>query len=135
MEREPIRFTIPVAPRTKKNSQEIRINRHTGKYYISPSKIYERYAREAAIFIRDYGINEPVNVKAVYYRKTKHRVDLTNLHEALHDVLVHCGALEDDNCKIVVSTDGSRVDYDKDNPRTEVEITFLEDHIDPFQKK
>ena len=54
---------------------------------------------------------------------TKRRVDLINLHSALHDVLVHYKVIEDDNSKIVVSTDGSRVRYSKENPRTEVEIT------------
>lgn len=52
----------------------------------------------------------------------RRRVDLCNLHEALCDVLVKYGVLEDDNSNIVVSMDGSRVFYDKENPRTEVEI-------------
>ena len=50
-----------------------------------------------------------------------------NLHSALHDVLVEVGVLEDDNSQIVVSTDGSRVLYDKHNPRTEVEIERRKD--------
>ena len=49
--------------------------------------------------------------------------DLTNLHEALHDILVKYHVIADDNCKIIVSTDGSRVLYDRENPRTEVTIT------------
>ena len=36
---------------------------------------------------------------------------------------MHYRVIEDDNSKIVVSTDGSRVRYAKFNPRTEVEIT------------
>lgn len=35
--------------------------------------------------------------------------------------------LSDDNCKIIVSTDGSYVDVDKWEPRTEVTITELEE--------
>lgn len=50
------------------------------------------------------------------------KVDITNLHSALHDILVKVGVLEDDNYKIVASTDGSRVFVDEGNPRTEVEI-------------
>ena len=69
------------------------------------------------------GIDYPVNVKATYYMPTKCKVDIVNLHSALHDILVKCGVLKDDNCRIVVSTDGSRVRYDKENPRTEIEIT------------
>ena len=57
---------------------------------------------------------------------TRHRVDLTNLLNATNDILVKAGVLEDDNCKIVVSHDGSRVFYDKENPRVEIEITEVE---------
>ena len=57
---------------------------------------------------------------------TYRTIDLTNLNEALHDILVVNGLLVDDNAKIVVSTDGSRVFYDKNNPRTEVYITKAE---------
>jgi Holliday junction resolvase RusA-like endonuclease len=57
---------------------------------------------------------------------TKRRVDLTNLLEAIDDVLVKYGVLKDDNSEIITSHDGSRVLYDKDNPRTEVAIKFLE---------
>lgn len=42
------------------------------------------------------------------------------------DLLVAYGIIEDDNSKIVASMDGSRVSYDKDNPRTEAEITGLD---------
>lgn len=71
--------------------------------------------------------NKRVNVKAVYYRATRHRVDLCNLHECLCDVLVKHGVVEDDNSNIIVTMDGSRVLYDKENPRTEVEITEIAD--------
>ena len=45
------------------------------------------------------------------------------------DALVKAEVLADDSAlkpAIVVSTDGSRVYYDKDNPRIEVEIEKLE---------
>lgn len=92
---------------------------------ILPSAKYRAYERDAGWWIKHKGlqIDYPVNVKAVYYMPTRGRVDLTNLHEALHDVLVHYGVLADDNSSIVASTDGSRVEYDKDRPRTEVWIT------------
>ena len=68
-------------------------------------------------------INYPVNVQCLYYMKTKRKVDLNNLLEATTDILVKYKILEDDNSKIVASHDGSRVYYDKDNPRTEIIIT------------
>ena len=55
--------------------------------------------------------------------KTKRRVDLTNLLEAVDDMLVKAGVLADDNRDIVAGHDGSRVYYDKDNPRIEIDIT------------
>lgn len=72
------------------------------------------------------GIDYPVNIKALYYMPTHRRVDLCNLHEALCDVLVKFGVVQDDNCKIIASMDGSRVLYDKENPRTEVYIEEVE---------
>ena len=70
-------------------------------------------------------ICERVNVKCLYYMQTKRRVDLNNLLEATTDVLVKYKVLEDDNSNIVVSHDGSRVLYDKENPRTEITITKI----------
>ena len=51
--------------------------------------------------------------------KTARRVDLANLIEATTDILVKAHVLEDDNSRIVAAHDGSRVDYDKKNPRAE----------------
>lgn len=121
-----LKFTIPLPPRTKKNSQRI-ISRN-GKAMIIPSKLYKEYEKMAGAYMPaiDKPIDEAVNVKAFYFMPSRRRVDLTNLHEALHDLLVYHGILADDNSKIIVSTDGSRVFHDKENPRTEVEIESLE---------
>ena len=119
-----IKFTIPLAPISKKNSQQIMLNRTTGKPFIMPSKQYKQYESTALYFIpRGEPINEPVNVKCLFYMPTRRKVDLTNLLEAIDDVMVKAGLLADDNSGIVVGHDFSRVLYDKDNPRTEVYIT------------
>ena len=52
---------------------------------------------------------------------------MTNLLESIDDVLVRAGVLKDDHSGIIVSHDGSRVLYDKDNPRTVLFIRELED--------
>lgn len=57
---------------------------------------------------------------------TRHRVDLVNLLEATSDILVKASVIEDDNVNIVKSHDGTRVLYDKETPRVEVEITEYE---------
>lgn len=119
-------IVIPIEPKTKKNSQQIIVNRSTGRPMLIQSKEYIAYEKECMRYIGgEYRqqINRPVNIKALFYRKTHRRVDITNLNSALHDVLVRAGVLADDNANIVVSTDGSRVRYDKEHPRTEIEIT------------
>lgn len=126
-----MKFTIPIIPRTKKNSSEIRYRR--GKPYIAPSRLYENYEYEGIMSIPSKykkNIDYPVNIKAIYYVKRNARIDKTNLESALMDMLVAAGVLADDSAikpSIVVATDGSRVYYDKNNPRIEVEITKLEE--------
>ena len=116
---------IPVEPRTKKNSQNIFMNKKTGRAFISTSAAYKAYDAEAGKYLdgrMKTPVNVPVEVTARFYMKTRRRVDLTNLMEALHDILVKHKVLADDNSQVIVSVDGSRVLYDKDNPRTEFEI-------------
>ena len=108
----------------KKNSQQIIINKATGRPMIIQSKRYREYEKECGWFIQGKGekINEPVTVKCLFYMPTKRRVDLTNLLNAILDILVKYEVIADDNSNIVYSVDGSRVLYDKENPRTEVTI-------------
>lgn len=124
------RFVIPLVPRTKKNSQRI-LTGKGGRRYVAPSEIYKQYEKEAAWFVpKGVCINEPVNIKAIFRMPTRRRVDLTNLLEALDDVLVKAGLLADDNSSIVSGHDGSRVVYDKNNPGTEVTVTKMEAGVD-----
>lgn len=115
------KIVISLPPRTKKNSQ--RIAKRGTHYIVLPSKAYADYEKQAVMFMPKMPtIDYAVNIRAIFYMDTRRRVDLVNLEEALCDLLVHYGILEDDNSKIVYSMDGSRVDYDKNNPRTEVYI-------------
>jgi Holliday junction resolvase RusA-like endonuclease len=119
-----MQIIIPLPPITKKNSQRIVINKKTNRPMIIPSKPYKQYEQDCSYFIKPQNtIDYPVNVKCLYYMPTRRRVDLTNLMEATHDILVKYKVLEDDNSNVIVSVDGSRVLYDKENPRTEVYIT------------
>ena len=120
-----VKFTIGLNPVTKKNNGRI-ITKPFPK--LLPSKRYEEYEKACGWFLgnyKDLKISEPVNVKAIYYRQDRRRIDLCNLHEALCDMLVHYGVIEDDNSEIVATMDGSKVLHDKENPRTEVTITWL----------
>ena len=113
-------FTIPLNPVTKKNHGQIIISK--GRPRMIPSKPYRDYEKEAARFCPELGIDYPVNVGAVFYMRTRRRVDIANLIGGLHDVLVTAGTLEDDNSRIIASVDGCRVEYDKEEPRTVVVI-------------
>ena len=122
-------YTIPLAPVTKKNHQQILTNRKTGKPFVAQSTAYKRYEQAAGYFLvpkPKSPLEGPCEVVAVFYMPTARRVDLTNLLEALDDVLVEAGVLEDDHSGILVSHDGSRVLYDKQHPRTEIVIRTME---------
>lgn len=119
-----LKLTVLGNPATKKNSGQI--VKRGRRHILIPSKRYISYEKD---FIRQITgnlrleIDYKVNVKALYYRATRHLVDISNLHNALHDCLVVSKVLKDDNYKIIHSTDGSRVYFDKNNPRVEVVIT------------
>lgn len=122
-----IKIVVKMPPRTKKNHSQIIFNKKTGKRMVIPSKQYKEYEQACLWQIRKPAnpVDVPVNVKCVYYMPTRRRVDLCNLIEATMDILVLAGVLADDNCSIAAAHDGSRVLYDKDEPRTEITITEL----------
>ena len=128
-----LRFTIPLDPKTKKNNQQIVKVR--GRYMLIQNKRYREYERAAGEYLPKLKrpIDEPVVVKAVFFRGSKRRVDKANLEEALDDILVHHGVLADDNRDIIASTDGTRVLYDKSNPRTEVTIAPLNEYYERWK--
>ena len=116
-------ITIPGRPITKKNHSQI--VRRGNRSFLIPSKQYLEYEELCGLYIKGndrIGINTKINLKCLYYMPTRHRVDLCNLLAATCDILVKYGVIEDDNSSIVVSHDGSRVFYDKDNPRVEIYI-------------
>lgn len=118
-----MRITIPGRPITKKNS--MRLVQSGGRTFPVPSKQFAEYQERAGYFIpcKWTAISFPVNIRCMYYMPTHGKVDLTNLLEATCDILVHYGVIQDDHSGIVISHDGSRVRYDKENPRVEIEIT------------
>lgn len=113
-------------PITKKNSS--RIVTSGKRPLLLPSRQFVAYEKDCKRQITGkykLKIDYPVNVKVLYYMPTRHRVDLTNLLNATNDILVDCNVLADDNSRIIVSHDGSRVLYDKENPRAEITIEKL----------
>lgn len=121
-------YTLLGAPRTKKNSQRIFKGRG-GQPFLVPSAAYAQYEKDCLRQI--HSPRQPVaavNLKCVYYMPNRRRVDLVNLMEATCDILVKAGVLDDDCAAVVAGHDGSRVKYSKECPRTEIEITEVNDN-------
>lgn len=119
-------ITINGNPITKKNhSQIIKVG---NRRMLVPSKQYNAYERDfitqcIKLGVNDKNLSKRLNIACIYYMQTRRKVDLTNLLSATMDCLVKAKVIEDDNCKIAYSHDGSRVFYDKENPRVEITIT------------
>lgn len=121
--------TIPIEPRSKKNSQQICINPRTRRPFVKQNERYVRFEKDCGYYLRHKPpapIDYPVNVKCIFYRSSRIRCDLVNLQEAILDVLCRYEILADDNFNIVAAEDGSRIRIDKDNPRIEITITRME---------
>lgn len=129
-----IKFTIPVKPVTKKNSPRVIPNKGKGRpFFILPSEAYMNFEKDCYPYLanvkQEVGvIKYPINLQAHFFVDARRRIDLNNCHEALSDAMVKAGLILDDNRDIIAGTDGSRVYYDKTNPRIEVVITELKEY-------
>lgn len=117
----PVTYLIKGAPRTKKTSNQAAVI--NGRARVFPSAKYRSYARSAVPQLRAQHLigptAEPVHVKATFYREAN-RGDLIGYMQALADVLEEAGVLVND--RQIVSWDGTRMDKDSKEPRTEIEI-------------
>lgn len=122
------KIIIPVCPRGKKNSQQIVYNSATKRRTIIQSKLYLQYEKECKKYLQNcFTINNPINLKCIFFVPDKRRRDLVNYIEAIQDILVKYKVIEDDNYNIVQSIDGSKMYIDKENPRVEIEITEMKE--------
>lgn len=132
---EEIKYTIQGDPRTKKNSLMIAGKGRRcpacgklEKQWVRQSKAHDAFAEAAKWQLRPVPtepISSLVNVRCLFYMKTRRIVDGLNLLATIDDLLVSAGILADDNSRIVAGHDGSRVLYDPVNPRVEITITKL----------
>lgn len=119
-----MKITIPLLARSKKNSQQILINSRTHKPFVSQSKLYKEFEQECGYYLNKYKLNidYPVNLKCTFIVPDKRKRDLTNLENAIADILVKYNVLADDNYNIIQSWDGSRIIYKKGEEETIIEI-------------
>lgn len=120
---------IPMLCRSKKNSQQICFNKKTGKRFIRQSELYNNFERECGYFLNKYktNINTPINIKCTFYVPDKRKRDLTNLENAIADILVKYKVIEDDNYNIIQSWDGSRIIYKKGREEIIIEINQIKE--------
>lgn len=143
-----IEFTLPVEAKTKKNHPmfawrkrpyaikigRVVVMRIPYTPFIIPSKGYSEFENEVVPYLKrvvaETGtVNFPINMKVIYWVKRRGNYDLTNLLEAVDDAAVKAGFILDDNRDIIAGHDGSRVYYDKYNPRIEITITEMADYV------
>lgn len=120
-----LRIVIPLLCRSKKNGEQIAYNRKTGKRFIEQGKLYKKFERDCGYFLKRYArhINTPINLKCTFIVPDRRKRDLTNLENAIQDILTKYGVIEDDNYNIVHSQDGSRIIYVKGIEEIIIEIT------------
>lgn len=118
-----MKITIPIEPVTKKNHSQVVMIK--GRPIVLPSKPYQEYEKKCKPYIPkiEKPIDFPINLECHFYKGTHRKCDITNLLQAVCDILVKYKFIEDDNYSIIASMDGTRVFYDKENPRTEIYIT------------
>lgn len=119
---------IPLLCRSKKNSQQLIYNPKTKKPMIIQSKLYKQFEKDCSYFLKRYktNIDYPINLKCLFYVKDKRKRDLTNLENAIADILVKYEVIEDDNYNIIAGWDGSRIIYrPKQEPEIIIEITKM----------
>lgn len=120
---------IPLLCRSKKNSQQIIKNPKTGKMMVIQSKLYLDFEKACGYFLNRYSnlaIDYPVNIRCIFYVPDKKKRDLTNLENAIADILVKYNIIKDDNYNIIGGWDGSRIIYEKGREEIIIEITEME---------
>jgi bacterioferritin-associated ferredoxin len=138
-------YVIPLDPKSKKNSHRIAgcgtrcpVCGKYAKQFVRNGNTTTEFAFHAAKYLRPKPwkpIEGPVHLIYRLYTATWHRKDDLNLYEALDDILVKEGILKDDDRKTIRNRDGSRVLYDKDNPRAEIYIYEYKEEDDIWLRK
>ena len=97
-----------------------------------PSKSYKDFEKKVVDWVEgNFGnlepIDSPINMSCKFYKDKDYKADLPGYLQAICDALVKAQLIADDNHRIVRSTDGSEVLLDRDNPRIEIEISFIKE--------
>ena len=122
----------------KKNSSSSIWNHYTKKLIRTTSANYKGWENDAMKQLGLFSANGrhrhienpidcPVILKCHFYNYDNRIRDISNYYEGLQDLLVQAGILKDDNFKIIIGHDGSRMFIEKENPRIEFWILKAEE--------
>lgn len=110
----------------------LNLNNYRNWHYIVSNKVkeaYNSYIGEQLIPFSVQLLTKPYNKVSLtfkYFKGSKRKCDRANIyciHEKFFcDALVHCGVIEDDSDEYIKQSIYLPVEYDKDNPRVEIEI-------------
>ena len=122
-----LNFTIPGRPSTKKTSQ--RVVRRGGFTKILPSVLYEKYEKHCKEFCDEAWKNASyppidcgVSIKIKVYLDSWIIGDECGYQQAHGDIIQAHGIIADDMWIHWVDRNEHMINYDKENPRIEVEI-------------
>lgn len=115
---------------SKKNSKRIVRNKYTGKMALVSNN--RALANEKDMVTQFYAQpvrivpNSPVSVQIRIWEKDRTKRDLDNQATAILDALVKAGIIPDDSISIVQKLSVELAGFDKEDPRAEVAIAYIE---------
>ena len=128
-----IKFTITGNPCSSKNSIRSGITKQ-GRNYTYTKKDVKEYKKSALEQLKhgiiysdkmnlDLPISDYIQVSFNFYCKDNRKRDLINLIQCPADLLQQAGIILNDY--LIINLDGSSIDIDTENPRTEITIKII----------
>ena len=119
-----IRITLKGRIPSKKNSK-IR----TWRYIVSSKEYKKREDKNVLLLrtqVKPLRLNSELFITYQIRFPDARKTDLSNKVESINDMLVRYWLLEDDNWRIIKRMSVESMWVDKDNPRAEIQIQFLD---------
>lgn len=127
-----LEWFIPYQMPSKKNSQQLFVNKATGrpgtttsqryKDYISVTKMYwQIFSREFRAVVERLELKYPLDIEFTFVRKTKQKFDYIGICQSAQDIMVDFGFIPDDNHSYI-KPHFADAEVNKANPGTRIKI-------------
>ena len=128
-------FNIEGRIPSKKNSKQILINKKTNRPFIMSSKRYKEWHKYSSIQLKSqmtnidykFPVEDCISVRVNIFYPDMRSTDNTNKAESVHDLMVDCGVLKDDNWQVTGPTIQCPV-YRKNQPGAKIQL-FLSGRV------